>query len=80
MSKQQRRDAAYGRRGGGWSDSDGQGATGPACSVCGRPMVVWQKGRHGVCSPRLECCGAYTDLVADLAAHAKAHQEMETAS
>lgn len=76
MSVQQRRDAAYGRRGGGWSDSDGSGATGPPCEVCGRPMVARQKHRHGVCSPLMECCGAYSDLVADKAAHAKAHREM----
>lgn len=70
------RDLVYGRRGGGWKDGDPLD-TSPRCEVCGDPMVAGQKRRHGVCSPRLECCGAYTDLVGPLDVHAKAHRELE---
>ena len=76
MSAQNRRDLAFGRRGGGWSDADASAVIRP-CGECGRPMLGGQRHGHGVCSPRLPCCGAYTDLVPDLDKHAAAHAEMD---
>lgn len=75
MSAQNARDLHYGRRGGGWSESTGI-VDGPACEACGKPMLGGQRKRHGVCSPQLECCGAYADLVPDHAKHAKDHADM----
>lgn len=45
---------------------------GPPCEVCGEMMLGGQRRRHGVCSPRLSCCGAHVDLV-DVDDHAKQH-------
>jgi len=78
VSKQNARDLHYGRRGGGWSDAIPSEAR--ACEVCGGPMLGGQRRRHGVCSPRLECCGAFVDLVPDLDKHAKAHAEVAAAA
>ena len=39
-------------------------------------MLAGQKGRHGTCSPRLDCCGAHVDLVGDLAKHADGHRKV----
>lgn len=78
MSRQQRIDAAYGRRGGGWSDSTVNTGKAPRCSVCGLPMVAGQRERHGVCSPPMPCCGAYSDLVPDLKLHAKQHAQVNS--
>lgn len=72
------RDLLYGRRGGGWADGAGNKLTGPACEVCREPMLGGQRRRHAVCSPRLECCGAFEDLLGTtVAAHGKAHRELE---
>lgn len=79
MSRQNARDMRYGRRGGGWIDGTLDTSTAPSCEVCGGPMLGGQRRRHGVCSPRLDCCGAYTDLVGDMAKHVKAHQEIAAA-
>ena len=81
MSRQQRIDAAYGRRGGNWRDdnTDLHLDRCPRCAVCGLPMICGQKDRHGVCSPKLTCCGAYSDLVPDLVKHAKQHAELVNA-
>lgn len=76
MSAQNARDLAFGRRGGGWSDADVEAIV-RSCEVCGRPMLGGQRKRHGVCSSRLECCGAYTDLVRDIDKHAADHAEMD---
>jgi hypothetical protein len=48
---------------------------GPPCAECGRPMLGGQRKRHGVCSPRLRCCGAHEDLVPDLMKHAADHAD-----
>lgn len=49
---QQRRDAVYGRRGGGWAD-DGTASTPldryPTCRVCGQPLTAGQRGVHHLC-------------------------------
>lgn len=71
------RDLVYGRRGGGWSDSSGI-VDGPPCEVCRGPMLGGQRRRHGVCSPRLDCCGAYEDLLGStIAKHQAAHREVD---
>ena len=70
------RDKLYGRRGGNWISGEGGSRTGPPCSVCGEPMVVGQKVRHGVCSPPSECCGYPIDLIHDMPRHLKQHAEM----
>ena len=79
MTRQNARDLAFGRRGGGWAENSAPADRGRPCQVCGKPMLAGQRNRHGVCSPRLECCGAYTDLVPGLDKHAKAHAEMDVA-
>lgn len=76
MTAQNARDLAFGRRGGGWSDAEVVSIV-RSCEACGRPMLGGQLKRHGVCSPRLGCCGAYTDLVRDLDKHAADHVEMD---
>lgn len=81
MSRQQARDLAFGRRGGGWSDANGTIIDdAPRCEVCREPMVAGQRRRHGVCSPRLECCGAYEDLLGPdvtVAKHLADHRTVE---
>lgn len=79
MSRQQRIDATYGRRGGNWRDdnNDLDIKRCPKCSVCGLPMVCGQKVRHGICSPLMPCCDARVDLVPDKAKHAKQHAEID---
>lgn len=54
-----------------------RGRTGPPCEVCGGPMQVGQRRRHYACSPRLECCGAFSDLVPDIAQHRADHAEAD---
>ncbi len=49
---------------------------GPPCSECGRPMLAGQKGRHGVCSPKMGCCDARSDLVRNPTEHKAQHAEM----
>ena len=74
------RDLRYGRRGGGWRDDAAPRLIGRPCEVCGRPMLVGQKTRHYVCSPRLPCCGRPADLIgndAAIARHIAAHRDME---
>ena len=51
--------------------------TGRPCEVCGLPMLAGQTRRHGVCSPKLSCCGAFEDLVGDPAEHARQHAEID---
>lgn len=75
MSSQRTRDVVYGRRGGRWSDSPVSRVPAKRCEVCGLPMLVGQKDRHGVCSPPLDCCGAPVDLVGDVVAHRRMHLE-----
>lgn len=73
------RDLVYGRRGGGWKEG-GPLDMSPRCEECGEPMVGGQKRRHGVCSPRLECCGAYEDLLGPgvtVEKHRADHREVE---
>lgn len=79
MTRQQKIDMAYGRRGGHWRDNneDLRIDRCPRCSVCGLPMVVGQKVRHGVCSPLMPCCDARQDMVRDKDLHAKQHAELD---
>lgn len=49
--------------------------SGPPCEVCGLPMLAGQKARHGVCSPKLSCCGSHQDLVGDIDEHHRQHAE-----
>lgn len=70
-------DKLYGRQGGRFRDEGAEPTLdGPPCNVCGRPMIVGQKLRHGVCSPPLACCGWPEDLVGDRAKHAAQHAEV----
>lgn len=50
--------------------------SGPPCEVCGRPMLGGQRRRHGICSPKLSCCGAFEDLVPDIVEHRRQHAEI----
>jgi hypothetical protein len=53
VSAQNRRDAVYGRRGGGWKDTAKPADldSAPRCDVCDRPMVAGQASRHVGCEP-----------------------------
>ena len=46
------RDKRYGRRGGGWVDDSNAGhrLDGPACSICGQPMLLGQDDHHPSCA------------------------------
>tara|TARA_R110000782_G_scaffold72403_1_gene144991 strand:- start:430 stop:561 length:132 start_codon:yes stop_codon:yes gene_type:complete len=39
-------------------------------------MLAGQKGRHGVCSPKMGCCDARSDLVRNPTEHKAQHAEM----
>jgi hypothetical protein len=72
-------DLAFGRQGGRFLPDDYEAIdfkNAPSCSVCGKPMILRQKGRHFVCSPLSTCCGYPTDLIQDLDRHARTHEEM----